>query len=537
MINYKGIAINNLLAMGPLKKFSNNDFVPKKEIVEDADKEIENFNAAIDSTREILEQLCETQTAEGNDEAAEIIEVQVMMLEDEGYITDITDMISSDKVCSSYAVYEVGNSYAKMFEAMDNEYMQARSADVLDISRRIIRVINGVEGFSLDSKDKVVLVADELGPSDTVKLEKDCILAFVTKKGSDRSHTAILARSMGIPALVVEDMDLDSLFDGMFSIVDGENASFIIEPDDELIEEFDRRLFAQDENNKELETYRDLPSETKSGKKITICANIGCVEDAKAAVENGSEGIGLFRSEFLYIGRDSAPSEEEQFEAYKAVLELFGEKPVVVRTLDIGADKKADYLNLPEEENPALGLRGIRICLTNKELFKVQLRALLRAAVYGNLHVMYPMIISEKEIDDIYAVVNEVEQELIAAKVEYKIPVQGIMIETPAAVIMSETLAKKVSFFSIGTNDLTQYTLAIDRQSKEIDAFYDPHHPAILSMIKTVAENAHKAGIWVGICGALGEDLTETFLEYGIDELSVVPSAVTKIRKVVRNIE
>lgn len=537
MIKIKGKPVNNLVTSGPVKVIRKNS-EPGKRIIEDISKEIVLLEESIEKAKNQLKEIYESTLATKGEDMAAIIEVQIMMLEDDEFIDAIKDNIESEKVCASYAAYITGNTFAAMFAEMEDEYFRARSADILDISRRIVRVLTGQkEEEFFDSK--VIIVAEDLGPSETIRLDKDSVLAFVTLLGSVNSHTAILARTMNIPALVSTDFDMDALVDGTMAIVDGNEGLFIIDPEQHELEKALSIIEAQKRDADELGQLKGLETITKSGRKVKLFANIGSPEDADLVLEEDGEGIGLFRSEFLYIGRDSAPTEEEQYQAYKAVLEKMGDRPVIIRTLDIGADKQADYLNLPKEDNPAMGLRAIRICLTNKELFKTQLRALLRAAVHGNMLIMYPMIISEKEIDEIQLVVREAEEELRSESKEYRIPSQGIMIETPASVIMSESLAKKVDFFSIGTNDLTQYTLAIDRQNQSLDRFFDPHHPAVLEMIRMVAENAHKAGIWTGICGELAADtsLTETFIEMGIDELSVAPKSILKLRKAIRNLE
>ena len=536
MKTIKGTAINNLVTMGPIRIIDKTASIPQKMDIKDSDAELVLFENALDDAKNQLATLYDQILKTKGDDAADIIEVQQMMLEDEEYLDEIKDIISDEKICAAYAVYSVGQTYSHMFAEMDNEYMQARAADILDVSSRLVNTLLGKETDISFTNEKVILVADDLGPSETVKLDKEYVLAFVTVHGSTNSHTAILARAMGIPALVMVDVDLETLSAGTMAVVDGTSGEFILDPDEQTKAVAKDKMQDQEKDKEALSAYKGLPTETKSGQRIKLFANIGSVEEVQNVIDEDGEGIGLFRSEFLYIGRDSAPNEEEQYEAYKAVLEKMGDKPVIIRTLDIGADKQADYLGLPKEENPALGLRAIRICLTDRDLFKTQIKALLRAACFGNLYVMYPMIISEVEIDEIKEVVGECEEELKAAGNEYKIPHQGIMIETPAAVMMSEQLAKKVDFFSIGTNDLTQYTLAIDRQNQSLDKFYDSHHPAVLAMIKMVIDNSHKAGIWTGICGELGADisLTKTFLEMGVDELSVSTGAILKIRQTVR---
>ena len=424
-----------------------------------------------------------------------------------------------------------------MFASMDDDYMKARAADVKDISERLVRNLYGGDGGDMEFDQPVIIVADDLSPSETVQMDKDKILAFVTVHGSTNSHTAILARMMNIPALIGVDMDLDKLKTGMEAVVDGFASEVIFNPDEEVRMDARKRIQEEEEKTKLLSELKGKENVTKSGHKINIYANIGSVGDMGYVLENDAGGIGLFRSEFLYIGRNELPSEEEQFQVYKQVAQTMAGKKVIIRTLDIGADKQADYLGLGKEDNPALGYRAIRICLTQPEIFKTQLRALFRAAVYGNISIMYPMITSVEEVREIKKIVKEVKEELEAEGTPYKNDVEeGIMIETPASVIISDDLAKEVDFFSIGTNDLTQYTLAIDRQNEKLDRFYNPHHKAILRMIQMVVDNAHKEGKWAGICGELGADteLTETFVKMGIDELSVAPSMILKLRKIVR---
>ena len=540
MIRLQGTSVSSLSAIGHIKKYNGMQSAPEMVAIEDIDQEIAKFEEAVNTANEQLQALYDKTLSEQGEEFAAIIEVQQMMLEDDDLLDGIRDCISDESVCAAWASYTVGRNFSEFFASMDNDYMKAKATDVLEATGRLARILTGQEEEDLASSgEKVILVADDLGPGETVRLDRDSILAFVTVRGSVNSHTAILARTMNIPALVAVDMDMDSLTDGALAIVDGKTGEFTIEPDDAVLAEMQEVIKAQEAKMELLKSLKGQATETKSGKRIKLYANIGSVQDVDSVISEDGEGIGLFRSEFLFLGRDSAPSEEEQFEAYRAVLKKMGDKPVIVRTLDIGADKKVDYLGLAEEENPAMGLRAIRICLTNHEIFKAQLRALLRAACFGNLHIMYPMIISESEIDEIKSIVDTVAKELEEENIAYKIPSQGIMIETPASVIISEELAKKVDFFSIGTNDLTQYTLAIDRQSQSLDRFYDSHHPAVLKMIKMVVDNSHNAGIWTGICGELGADesLTQTFVDMGVDELSVSPGAILGIRNIVRNMD
>ena len=460
-----------------------------------------------------------------------------MMLDDEDYTESIENIIRTQEVNAEYAVATTGDNFSQMFASMDDDYMKARAADVKDISERLVRNLYGGDGGDMEFDQPVIIVADDLSPSETVQMDKDKILAFVTVHGSTNSHTAILARMMNIPALIGVDMDLDKLKTGMEAVVDGFASEVIFNPDEEVRMDARKRIQEEEEKTKLLSELKGKENVTKSGHKINIYANIGSVGDMGYVLENDAGGIGLFRSEFLYIGRNELPSEEEQFQVYKQVAQTMAGKKVIIRTLDIGADKQADYLGLGKEDNPALGYRAIRICLTQPEIFKTQLRALFRAAVYGNISIMYPMITSVEEVREIKKIVKEVKEELEAEGTPYKNDVEeGIMIETPASVIISDDLAKEVDFFSIGTNDLTQYTLAIDRQNEKLDRFYNPHHKAILRMIQMVVDNAHKEGKWAGICGELGADteLTETFVKMGIDELSVAPSMILKLRKIVR---
>jgi phosphotransferase system enzyme I (PtsI) len=460
-----------------------------------------------------------------------------MFLDDLDYIESIQNIIKNETVNAEFAVAKTGDNFSEMFANMDDEYMQGRAADVLDVSNRVVSVLqdNGDAGFS--ATEPSILLADDLAPSETVQLDKSLVLSFVTRKGSTSSHTAILARTMGIPALIQVDFPDD--VNGKMGIVDGTEGKIIIDPDDTTVEIYKKKLEKELEKKKLLEELKDKPTETVDGKSIHLYSNIGGVGDVASVLENGSEGVGLFRSEFLYLESNDFPSEETQFKAYRTVLENMAGKKVIIRTLDIGADKQVDYLNLGDEENPALGYRAIRICLTQTDIFKTQLRALLRASYYGNLGIMFPMIISMDEIRQIKSILDDVKKELKEAGVPFKDPEIGIMIETPAAVLLSEEFAKEVDFFSIGTNDLTQYTLAIDRQNAKLENINDPHHPAVLAAIKMTIENGHKGGAWVGICGELGADttLTETFLRYGVDELSVSPGRTLSVRDAVRKVD
>lgn len=449
---------------------------------------------------------------------------------------DICNMIRNEMVNAEYAVAVTGDNFAEMFASMDDDYMQARSADIRDISNRLVQNLSGHAPVDMNDMEPSIIVADDLSPSETVQMDKDKILGFVTVHGSTNSHTAILARMMNIPALIGVPVELDALQNGMQAVVDGFAGTFVVEPSKEVCEQTKARMAEEAEKQQLLQQMKGQETVTKDGRQVHLYANIGSVSDIASVLDNDAEGIGLFRSEFLYLGKTDFPTEEEQFNAYKQALQLMAGKKVIIRTLDIGADKQVDYFNLGQEDNPAMGYRAIRICLKQPEIFKTQLRALLRAAVYGNLSVMYPMITSTEEVEQIFAIVEEVRAELDAAGIPYKMPEQGVMIETPAAVMISDELAEMVDFFSIGTNDLTQYTLAIDRQNAKLDDFYNAHHKAILRMIRMVVENAHKCGKWAGICGELGADLelTDAFMEMGVDELSVAPSMVLKVRKNIR---
>ena len=532
MEKFAGKSVYKGTAIGPINVLKKKDGLVKRTHITQAEEELKRLEAAKELTLEQLGRLYEKALQEVGEVNAAIFEVHQMMLEDDDYQEAIQSMIENEQVNAEYAVAVTGDNFAEMFAGMDDEYMQARSADVKDISNRLIRNLSGEEQFDWDSMEPSIIVADDLTPSETVQMDKSRILAFVTVHGSTNSHTAILARMMNIPALIGVQLDLEALRNGTTAIVDGRNAVFYVNPDESQLNAAKEMQQKELEQRELLASYKGRESVTKSGKKIHVYANIGSVSDVAYAVENDAEGIGLFRSEFLYIGRDALPDETEQFNAYRQVLQTMAGKKVVIRTLDIGADKNADYLELGEEANPAMGYRAIRICLKQPDIFRTQLRALLRAAKYGNLSVMYPMIISVEEVKKIREIVDEVARELEQEGIPYAIPEQGIMVETPAAVMMSEELAELVDFFSIGTNDLTQYTLAIDRQNERLDDFYNPHHEAVLRMIQMTIDGAHKAGKWVGICGELGADpeLTERFVRMGIDELSVAPSMVLGTR-------
>ena len=536
---FQGKSVYKGIAMGPVVVLKKNDYQVKRTRIEDAETEAARVDVALKASQEQLQKLYDKAVKEVGEASAAIFEVHQMMLEDEDYLEAIQNMIRTEQVNAEYAVAVTGDNFAEMFASMDDDYMKARSADIKDISERLVRNLSGQGDVDLSSIEPSVIVADDLSPSETVQMDKDKILAFVTVHGSTNSHTAILARMMNIPALIGVKMDLEELQTGMTAVVDGFGGKVTFEPDEELKAQTEARMQEEEEKLKLLQELKGKESITPDGRKINIYANIGSVGDIGYVMENDAGGIGLFRSEFLYLGRNDFPTEEEQFQAYKQAVQMMAGKKVIIRTLDIGADKQVDYFNLGNEDNPAMGYRAIRICLKQPEIFKTQLRALLRAAVYGNLSIMYPMITSTEEVKRIYEIVAEVEEELKAQEIQYKIPEQGIMIETPAAAIISDRLAEMVDFFSIGTNDLTQYTLAIDRQNEKLDEFYNPHHEALLRMIQMVVDNAHKCGKWAGICGELGADptLTEQFVRMGLDELSVAPSMVLKLRKIVREMK
>ena len=533
---FQGKSVYKGIVMGPVAVLRKNDYQVKRTRIEDADAEILRVTGAVEAAKEQLGRLYDKAVQEVGEASAAIFEVHQMMLEDEDYLESIQSMIRTELVNAEYAAAATGDNFAQMFAAMDDDYMKARAADIKDISERLVRNLSGGADADLSSMEPSVIVADDLSPSETVQMDKEKILAFVTVHGSTNSHTAILARMMNIPALIGVPMKPDELKNGMTAVVDGFSGQVIFEPDEMVKAETKKRIEEEAEKQKLLQELKGKENVTLDGRRIHIYANIGSVGDMGYVLENDAGGIGLFRSEFLYLGRNDFPTEEEQFQAYRQAAQMMAGKKVIIRTLDIGADKQVDYFQLGREDNPAMGYRAIRICLKQPEIFKVQLRALLRAAVYGNLSIMYPMITSTEEVKRIYEIVAEVEEELKAQGVQYRIPEQGIMIETPAAVMISDRLAELVDFFSIGTNDLTQYTLAIDRQNERLDDFYNPHHEAILRMIQMVVENAHKCGKWAGICGELGADptLTEQFVRMGVDELSVAPSMILKLRKIVR---
>lgn len=536
MIKFSGKSVYKGIAVGPAAVLKNHDFQVKREKIEDAEAEIQRVEEAVEKAQEQLVMLYDKAVKEVGEASAAIFEVHQMMLEDEDYRDSVCNMIRTEQVNAEYAVAVTGDNFSEMFAGMDDDYMKARAADIKDISNRLVRCLCGEENMDFGSMEPSVIIAEDLSPSETVQMDKEKILAFVTVHGSTNSHTAILARMMNIPALIGVPMNLEEIHNGQTVIVDGLKSEVIFDPEEEKRREAEAKIQEEKEKLELLQTLKGKENVTLSGRKIHIYANIGSVSDVAYVMENDAGGIGLFRSEFLYLGKEDFPTEEEQFQAYKQVAQMMAGKKVIIRTLDIGADKQADYFHLGNEENPALGYRAIRICLKQTDIFKVQLRALMRAAAYGNISIMYPMITSTEEVRRIFEIVKEVQKELDEIQVPYKVPEQGIMIETPAAVMISDELAELVDFFSIGTNDLTQYTLAIDRRNEKLDDFYNPHHKAILKMIRMVTENAHKCGKWAGICGELGADLelTEEFLKMGLDELSVSPSMVLKVRKAVR---
>ena len=539
MEKYMGKSVYKGTAIGPVNVLKKRDSVIRRVHVEDTERELRRLDEAKEQALLQLSRLYDKALQEVGEVNAAIFEVHQMMLEDDDYQDSIRSMIRNEQVNAEYAVAVTGDNFAKMFSDMDDEYMQARSADVKDISERLGRNLGKEEQTDWDNMEPSIIVADDLTPSETVQMDKNKILAFVTVHGSTNSHTAILARMMNIPALIGVPLNLEKLHNGTCAVVDGKEAAFYLEPDDDRIRLVKEAQQKKQEQRSLLDRYKGRESVTKSGRKIHLYANIGSVSDVAYVLENDAEGIGLFRSEFLYLGRTELPDDTEQFNAYRQVLQMMAGKKVVIRTLDIGADKNVDYLGLGKEDNPAMGYRAIRICLEQPDIFKTQLRALLRAAKYGELAIMYPMIISVEEVRSIKEIVAEVARELEAENIPYAVPEQGIMIETPAAVMMSSELAELVDFFSIGTNDLTQYTLAIDRQNSRLDRFYNPHHEAVLRMIQMTVDGAHKHGKWVGICGELGADttLTERFVRMGIDELSVSPSMVLGVRSKICEME
>ena len=535
---YQGKSVFGGIAIGKIQVWKKGEQQVKRYKVEDLDGEVARFQTAKDEAVEQLGALYEKALKEVGEASAAIFEVHQMLLEDDDYIESVENIIRTQEVNAEYALAATGDNFANMFAAMDDEYMRERAADFKDITERVITILNGGGQQQMDASEPTIIIADDLAPSETVQMDKDKVLSFVTVHGSLNSHTAILARTMGIPALIgTLELHLDESLNGAMAVVDGNDGCVYIDPDEETFVQMQEKLKADKEQKELLQTLKGEKSVTLDGKNVMTYANIGDVKDLAKVLQNGAEGIGLFRSEFLYLEKETYPTEEEQFFVYKTVAETMAGKRVIIRTLDIGADKQADYFALDKEENPAMGLRAIRICLTRPEIFKTQLRALFRASAFGKIAIMYPMITSVKEVRQIREIVAEVKKELDDANIVYGEVEQGIMIETPAAVMISDLLAEEVDFFSIGTNDLTQYTLAIDRQNQSLDEFYDAHHTAVLRMINQTVQNAHKAGIWCGICGELGADqaLTKLFLSMGIDELSVSPGSVLPVRKIVRD--
>lgn len=532
---YQGKSVFGGIAIGRISVHKKDEQKVKRVRIEDSEQEILRYRQAKQTAMEQLQGLYQKALKEVGEANAAIFEIHQMMLEDDDYNESVENIIRMQQVNAEYAVASTGDNFAQMFSAMDDDYMRARSADVKDISERVLSVLGGRATGIAASGEPAIIVADDLAPSETVQLNKDLVLSFVTVHGSVNSHTAILARTMSIPALIGTAIPLTDDIDGKVGIVDGKNGCIYVDPDEDTLGRMQQLKLEEQEKKELLQTLKGRENITIDGKKIMLYANIGNSKDLAAVLQNDAGGIGLFRSEFIYLERDTFPTEEEQFQIYRTVAETMAGKSVIIRTLDIGADKKCDYFEMEPEENPAMGCRAIRICLTRPEIFKTQLRALFRASAFGNISIMYPMIISVDEVRKIKTIVAEIRQELTEQGVTFGEPKQGIMIETPAAVMMSEELAKEVDFFSIGTNDLTQYTLAIDRQNPKLDAFYDPHHPAVLRMIQMVVENAHKAGIWAGICGELGADttLTRRFLAMGVDELSMSPGSILPVRKII----
>ena len=536
MNKYTGKSVFGGIAIGKIMVYEKGEHQVKRVKVTDAEAEKNRYYEAVETAFKQLGELHDKALREVGEANAAIFEIHQMMLEDDDYKESVEHIIESQMVNAEYAIAQTGDNFSQMFAAMDDEYMRGRAADVKDITERLLGILSGNTGSGVDVDEPVIMVAEDLAPSETVQMDKSKILSFVTQKGSVNSHTAILARTMGIPALIGSDIVIDESLNGKQGVVDGTSGVVYIEPDEATLSAMQEEQRKDNEKKALLQELKGKEDVTLDGKKIKLYSNIGNIKDLANVIANDAAGIGLFRSEFIYLESDTFPTEEEQFNIYRTVAESMAGKPVIIRTLDIGADKQCDYFGLDKEDNPALGLRAIRICLTRPEIFKTQLRALYRASAYGNISIMYPMIISEQEVDKIKVIENEVKAELTEQGIEFGNPKSGIMIETPAAVIMSRQLAKKVDFFSIGTNDLTQYTLAIDRQNTKLDEFYDAHHPAVLAMIRMVVENAHAEGIWAGICGELGADttLTEEFLKMGVDELSVSAGKVLAVRKVIR---
>ena len=532
---YNGKSVFGGIAIGKISVYQKKEQQVKRVKIDDPEQEMARYEKAKAEGIKQLQGLYDKALREVGEANAAIFEVHQMMMEDDGYNESVENIIRSQGVNAEYAVATTGDNYAQMFSAMDDDYMRERAADVRDISERLLTILNGEETGAVDADEPKIIVAEDLAPSETVQLDKDKVLSFVTVKGSLNSHTAILARTMAIPALVNTSVSLESEMDGRLGIVDGADGTFYVDPDEETLAEMKKRQEEDLSRKQLLLTLKGKENVTLDGQKVMLYANIGNIKDLATVIQNDAGGIGLFRSEFIYLEKEDFPTEDEQFQIYRQVAQTMAGKRVIIRTLDIGADKQCDYFHMEHEENPALGCRAIRICLTRPEIFKTQLRALFRASAFGKIAIMYPMITSVQEVRKIKEIVEEVKAELTSQGVEFGNPEQGIMIETPAAAIISDDLAKEVDFFSIGTNDLSQYTMAIDRQNPQLDLFFDPHHPAVLRMISLVVENAHKAGIWAGICGELGADqsLTKEFLAMGVDELSVSPGSILPLRKII----
>ena len=532
---YNGKSVFGGIAIGKISVYQKKEQQVKRVKIDDPEQEMARYEKAKAEGIKQLQGLYDKALREVGEANAAIFEVHQMMMEDDGYNESVENIIRSQGVNAEYAVATTGDNYAQMFSAMDDDYMRERAADVRDISERLLTILNGEETGAVDADEPKIIVAEDLAPSETVQLDKDKVLSFVTVKGSLNSHTAILARTMAIPALVNTSVSLESEMDGRLGIVDGADGTFYVDPDEETLAEMKKRQEEDLSRKQLLLTLKGKENVTLDGQKVMLYANIGNIKDLATVIQNDAGGIGLFRSEFIYLEKEDFPTEEEQFQIYRQVAQTMAGKRVIIRTLDIGADKQCDYFHMEHEENPALGCRAIRICLTRPGIFKTQLRALFRASAFGKIAIMYPMITSVQEVRKIKEIVEEVKAELTSQGVEFGNPEQGIMIETPAAAIISDDLAKEVDFFSIGTNDLSQYTMAIDRQNPQLDLFFDPHHLAVLRMISLVMENAHKAGIWAGICGELGADqsLTKEFLAMGVDELSVSPGSILPLRKII----
>lgn len=537
MQEYKGKSVFSGIAIGKALIFKKEESTIKRRHIEDKEAEKKRFDDAKDEAKAQLNALYDKALKEVGEANAAIFEAHRMFLEDPGYLDSVYSMIENEEINAEVAVATTGDNYSEMLAAMDDEYMQARSTDVKDVSNRVISILQGVSSDGINSNEPVILLADDLAPSETVQLDKSKILSFVIRHGSMNSHTSILARMMGIPSLIT--LDYEDSCDGKLVIVDGYDGKLIVEPDQDTLAHYQAKKEEDDQKKQLLLTLKGKKNETIDGKEIRLYANIAGVSDVASVLENDAGGIGLFRSEFLYLKKDDYPTEEEQFDAYRKVAQMMAGKKVIIRTLDIGADKQCDYFNLDKEDNPAMGFRAIRICLKRPEIFKTQLRAIYRASHYGNIAIMFPMIISVDEVKKIKEIVDEVKAELDEKQIPYGDVELGIMVETPAAVFMSEELAHEVDFFSIGTNDLTQYTLACDRQNPNLTDFADPHNPAVLRAIEMTIKNGHKGGAWVGICGELGADtsLTESFLRMGVDELSVSPSRILSVRDAIRKVD